>query len=1416
MDKASVNDKRNLLERFLREQLIGPGISGFRYVDINNERFHSDFEHRHPIDNIEEVLDIVPAAIYSTGILFPVDNSSSKDIGVSMDTTEVSTASEEADTDDQSSDDALDTSEGIQELNQMFPNTIGLSYSLQNFSHENESFEFNIEFRYYSKLTNAKDSLISEKYGVLCEVPKASIEQFLLLHKLSDYSIKQCGENLAVLIDSISAQRISELRERLKFIQKEVASELLLETKKIIDLPGLENSNVYLTNLKRRIYDFIKSSINGDLREQLFEISQKLELTENITQHLKNLLDIHSTRGYGLWQSQLIRRKVGLSAINFLSTENRLSLMSNKSENLKVEVIDVDTQKIVTNSLNDIFKYELNDEDGYASLGVNILLNRDTRNISLDTFIKIQLVNTSTPFETNDSNSSRYFSTFNESVNKKSFFGVKISAEDSRIIPLAHKDYENNQNDEFSEEEVTDFIYRQYEDYAIGHGVSVNWFNNGQGIKVETEYIPSTETPEVDTVPRDTSKNLIPKGNNNFEVPEHEFDNKALQFRWLSTLSSASAPDIKNSLINFVDSYGKWIENKRQLPVYSGKYQSIANQELNKCDLDFLRMKKNINLLFQGANQEINLEAFRLMNTAMFMQLWHSQQNAQSMKENISSTSFEDFNINFYQNIASDRIFGPNPACWRPFQLAFILLNLDGILTYDGDFSSNRNELVDLVWFPTGGGKTEAYLGLIALTLIIRRRNYGAKGGGTAAIMRYTLRLLTMQQFQRATLLIMALELIRRWGSHQLGEEPFYIGLWVGNDSLPNKNEDLIKEFKGKLNLDRENKIPLANCPWCKSKIQGEEREDSDSLSVFNKKRVHLKCSNRKCAFSFGIGRNRGNYKGPIPVSLSDEIIYHHPPALLFGTVDKFAQLAHKVNNNSLNSTSDSRRLFGRGNWETGKPSEGYQPPDLVIQDELHLLQGPLGSAVGLFEAAIEQLCTKDGLKAKIISSTATTRNTDIQIAALFNRKTNIFPKPGVQCDDSYYAFYKRHSKTPDINDAKYQSNRKYIGILPTGKTQIWMQMRIASIVMTHRAIYESQFSGRLGPLDFDHLAPTTDVMDSYHTLISYFNSLKEVGKTQSQIQSYLLKEQRRVFNRVIRPKNLMECIYSYGPIKDAELTGRLSGEEVKNELNAVEKKWTPESRFASSVDGVMHHSNVPPDFVIATNMISVGIDVSRFNLIIMNSMPRNTAEYIQASSRVARKDKGLVITLHHPFRARDTSHYERFRSFHCKMYSYVEPISITPFTRKSLNRYFGLYISTIVRHLLPFHNRNSAGDILELRDSELSEIKRFLFNYFEKRKTSMENLPIEIRQLLKEENIRDIQLWIEKALNSWIKTANDCIENGETLVFNNSKSSEYSVQKSLFVGIDEYSEELRNQNWRIPMSLRVIEPGAALRIHSK
>lgn len=1401
-------EKRDSLEQFIREQTLGPGIRGYRFVDLENEKiFTKDLLLEKPINYENEIIDAMPASLYSTGILFPKDNSNTRNEGRTLEN-KVSD-DEENDASSKTLNDTED--EETIDLNQSFPMTMGITFCLDEKFLEKGNLGFDINARIYKKIENL------ENIAILSEANKQEVLNFLQKYNLKDdFQIIAKGLNNFITLKKLTDEKYSELKMKIRDSAKKEAEQIYIEKIKnsINSIPNKQSSFISLSSIIQTIYYELKNNVYSDEKKKnLYNVSQELELVENILGHLNGLLDIRLNKNP--WRSDKIKLKVQIKNIQFPKNKRKQFYLSKDSIYPNNETIIV-THSDGTNSngLKNIFLYKINNKEE-ASLSANIQFSRDSRKKNGKVFVKIQLINDGSPF-IKEEGSNTYYSVATQKVNNKCFFGVNISIADEFLVPYSENIF-ISESGKYTEDTTTQFIYRQFEDYTIGHGCSVKWDLSGDLKKIETEYLPSCETPDIEPIPRDKSKvPFYDEKGNVFILPTFLKNTKVQEFKWLSIFSDASDQEILKELLGFVNSYKQWIESNRHNS--DKQYSELINQELKKCDKDYNRMRTNIEGLLSGDKNKQNLKTFRLMNSSMFMQLLHSNFKKAEYKEInliINEPTFSSFDFNFYKSYKEKE-----PTAWRAFQLAFILLNLDGIFQdeFDKDWKY-RNNWVDLVWFPTGGGKTEAYLGLIALTILNRRVLLGERGGGTAAIMRYTLRLLTTQQFQRATILVMALELIRRWNKFDLGQEPITIGLWVGDNSIPNKIIGLKEEFQ-KFRANKGNRIPFSSCPWCGAKLLASPNEIKDTDLIFHYNKLHLSCTNNKC--NFYLPEFDDNIlQDALPINLCDESIYQHPPTLLFGTVDKFAQLAHKVSNDAKNRHQDSRRLFGKGNWEQGKPQNGYLPPDLIIQDELHLLMGPLGSAVALFESAIDQLCTRtDGTRPKIISSTATTRNTELQIAALFDRKVNLFPKPGIDCDDSFFAFYKRKYANEKKDTKEYLSKRKYIGFLPTGRTQIWMQMRLAAILFTHRAIFELKELGEFSPIDFDKYEPFKKAMDYYHTIISYFNSLKEVGKTQSQVQSYIKKEIRKVFTGVILPKKLMHALYTYN-LTEAELTGRLSGEDVKTQQENVEHQWDASKRFAYYRDKNDSKSEVikgktPPEFVVATNMISVGLDISRFNTIIVNSMPRNIAEYIQATSRVARSEPGLVLTIHHPFRARDVSHYEKFIEFHEKMYSYVEPISITPFTEKAVNRYLGLYFATILRHTINrFVGRNSADNINTLSEADYKQIVDSIVDYFHIRSKRMEKqFSGTILDLLKEKNVNYIKRWIEEAFVEW-KNLKSGIDSRSILVFNNKSEQSNPSQEQLYVDIEEYDGNIHSEKWQIPMSLRVIEPEAAIKIYS-
>ena len=1431
---SDIKTKRDSLESYLREQIIGPGAGRNRIVRINkNQEFSALIKPF--IENTKEALVVVPGIYYSSGILFPNKSQNNK-------TDSKSTESKKADEDENNTPgrneneyndnnsieerNLSDTDEAIQ-MDQRFPKTMGLTFCMKADDLKKEGFEIELSARHYMRVSDegiedfgvrielnitAFQELLKTKVGDF-----GTLESYFKIEDFNDFSfVKQYAQYPTTnIIDSEGKPELNSQGKQ----KKRVENILNIASNELGKLFFEENSNLFInfgsdnivtvdSLLKYIVDQLLKYCTDLELRENLYIASQKLEMYQNFISHLNDAHEIYIGR-YGVWESNPCIKKIKITNMTLGDAVKNKKIYNEDRLN---NAVFTDEEGNRVNTIKDLINVDLG-ENQKAALSLNLQLSKDTRLSNDLIYCKVQVINTSSPFvETED----RYYSMATEGVNERSFFGVQCKITSSNLKQYNERSVDTAVND--SEAAAIRLLYREMTDFGIGHGCSVSWGEN----YVQTEYMPFCDTPDVDPTPRNTSKPPV-----NQEAPEFLTNSKVQQIKFLSTLSDATDQEIIEGLKKFIEAYGEWISIKKQL-IETGDFDKNQNEvafnELAKCDKDYERLKHNVQYYLEEDSD--NLKKFRLMNTSMFIQMWHGKYAGKDdIKQKMDDASFSGFNADFYKSCNDDIFQTGIPSGWRAFQLAFILLNLDGIFDDTPD-NEKRNELVDLVWFPTGGGKTEAYLGLISLTILHRRMKYKEKGGGTAAIMRYTLRLLTLQQFQRASKLIVALELMRRGKSsfgQDLGEEPIRIGLYVGDNQIPNRTNDLINEFN-RLNNNQSSKIPFDKCVCCGSKIRGIEAFLNTN---YNQNIGRLECTNIKCAMRTPIGpqvRQRSDM-GFFPFLLADDSIYQHPPALLFGTVDKFAQLAHKVDNSNQGREKDSRRLFGRGNWENYKPNNGYLPPDLIIQDELHLLLGPLGTGVALFESAFEQLCTReDDTKPKVISSTATTRNTGLQIEALFNKCLSIFPKPGIDCDDSFFGMYKREYHSQEINGFSYKSNRRYIGILPTGRTQVWMQMRIDALCLAHRALFELEHhnSDTIRPA-FSNLLERAQ--NYYHTVVSYFNSVKEVGRTQAQVQTYILKETRKILNRSMRSQKLLKPIYAMkDKLIEAELTGRLSGEEVKKELARVESNWTPNRFPTKKLDSegnevqndkgevlIERNYNVIPEFVVATNMISVGLDVSRFNTIVMNSMPRNTAEYIQASSRVARNDLGLVLTIHHPFRARDLSHYEKFIEFHEKMYSYVEPISITPFTKKAVDKFMPLYVATIVRHLFEeFANRNSARDITV---DKVDDIVNRCVSYFESRQGRLENQTEEsIKKLLSTTDLVYVKKWIQTAVEDWLYGKNTA--DGLNLVFKNANAGNADGEVNLYSPINDLNIKSYQEKWQVAMSLRNIEPTAVIHIN--
>lgn len=721
-----------------------------------------------------------------------------------------------------------------------------------------------------------------------------------------------------------------------------------------------------------------------------------------------------------------------------------------------------------------------------------------------------------------------------------------------------------------------DLLFRHRRAFALGHGTAGDW-NRDEQLSEEgaTDCVSTAAVPSYDLKPIRPRRSAY-RGDIGLR----------LSMRFLHSPEGGDS-EIIRALTELADDYEAWIEDQKSVagglpsPLDKAAASNIAN-----CEMCAHRIRKGIDILKKETDAML---AFRLMNKAMYVQQYHSRLKRR------------DLGSDFPPSCPSD-----DSSVWYPFQLAFILMNLAS--TFDPDDDERR--LVDLIWFPTGGGKTEAYLGLSAFTIILGRLR--GEASGTTVLMRYTLRLLTAQQFQRASALILALELMRRnrdLGS-DLGDEPISIGLWVGKSLSPNSRG----EARAKLRQLREdryapNPFQALQCPWCgvdftdRAKLGYEEVRPSDG----GQRTVALICPDKACAFS--------SSEGGLPILVIDEDIYQTPPTILIGTVDKFAQVAWDDN---------VGRLFGLGT--------DHAPPSLVIQDELHLISGPLGTIVGLYETAIDRLCSRDGFVHKIIASTATIRRAAEQCWGLYARRSFEFPPQAIRAGESYFAFEDRDAP-----------GRRYVGFMGNAvKSHQTALVRACSPLL----------QGVCYPLRDDE-DERRAIADPYGTLVWYFNSLRELGHAATLCVGDIPEFLKGLCHRQNIPYENRRYIREL-----IELTSRRGAEEIPEILQQLEIPWR------------MKPVGRPPvDILLATNMIAVGVDVSRLGLIVMSGQPKGTSEYIQASSRVGRSVPGLVVTIYTQTKSRDRSHYERFVAYHQSLYRHVEPTSVTPFSPQARER---------------------------------------------------------------------------------------------------------------------------------------------------
>ena len=595
---------------------------------------------------------------------------------------------------------------------------------------------------------------------------------------------------------------------------------------------------------------------------------------------------------------------------------------------------------------------------------------------------------------------------------------------------------------------------------------------------------------------------------------------------------------------------------------------------------------------------------------------------------------------------------GRNRA-WRLFQLVFVVSQIPAAASLVTGADLLEREFVDIVFFPTGGGKTEAYLGTIVFNCFLDRLR--GKSAGVTAWIRFPLRLLTLQQTQRVTNIVALADLVRRGSNDErlVDGDPFAVGYFVGQDGSPNEIADpTVGQYgtrfapawsQARDPIARQNWKRIARCPGCRTRTVVVDFDEGTA-------RLMHRCTNAGCRFPQGL----------LPVYIVDNEIYRYLPAVLVGTIDKLAGIGNQRKMSMLfgrvEGRCDLHGYYFRRCTQTdcrdvrilrAGPPAGVSGPSLFVQDELHLLREGLGTFDGHYETFVQQMATRFGSpRIKVIASSATIEAFARQVEHLFGRPpemARVFPGPGPQLSESFYA------RTYDY------PQRLFVGVLPHNKTIFNATLELLELF--HRVVAELAVLPGGTPSPFGGgIAPGTEgwhsLLDPYGTSLTYFLNKRELDSTRTDIEGDL--------NPNLRAEGII-------PVDVLELTSGVGTDEVERALAHLEQPTPPHERHA--------------DAVLATSMVSHGVDVDRLNMMLFYGMPRQTAEYIQASSRVGRVKCGLVFVALHPARERDQSHYQYFAKYHEFLGQLVEPVAINRWAKFAMNRTMpGLFMAFLLQ----------------------------------------------------------------------------------------------------------------------------------------
>lgn len=851
------------------------------------------------------------------------------------------------------------------------------------------------------------------------------------------------------------------------------------------------------------------------------------------------------------------------------------------------------------------------------------------------------------------------------------------------------------------EEQELELQYRDRSIFAVGHGGAVDWEigPDGKG-RIWTDFLPSVEVPQMSTSLRDGPSRAL-----------------GMRFLAATPIETTAA-----ELAEFVEGYEQWV-SQHGLDTVGPSDRPPTERILRRMHVAVHRMKAGVELL---KSDQLAATAFRIANQAMLDQM-----------------------------MQADRVRGkPSPTekyRWRPFQLAFLLTVVESVVHENSDF----REVVDLIWFPTGGGKTEAYLLLGAFLIAWRRMRHPGQAGGTTILMRYTLRLLTRQQFERAARMTFALERIRRRHTRLLGSQPITVGMWVGLSTSPNSvragSERLQQIADG---AAPPNGLVLGECPWCGAEFSAENYR-CDPVSF------EFRCLSSNCEF--------GQSRAPLPCDVIDETLYESPPTLLVATIDKFARLAWEER---------AAAFFG---------GTANRPPELIIQDEVHLVTGPLGSVAGLYEAALETVISLRGVRPKYVASTATIRNASEQVRRLYGRQVAVFPPPGPTCDDSYFARTDRE-----------RPSRLYVGYLAPHLVQRTCLAPLAgSLLCGPREVFRER-----SPDDRETLA------DAWSTQVIYHTTLRAVGDSHN-LYSVDVRDWTDMLRREAEEARMEDQSESGDPPSDLTAEREVADDD---QHQATTEEAQGETAHEARLPEIAQLTSIPSarknaetfqrlekfhgeeghiDVLLATNMLSVGVDVARLALMVVHGQPHSTAEYIQASSRVGRSEvPGVVVANYFRHQARSLSAYEMFRPFHESFYRFVEPASVTPFTYPVRARALHAALVIVIRHMRGGFAGNQACSRF---DSEAGLTLK-----------AVAALKERCAKAASEEEMRDLGSQLDDLVGQWAEEVRRCRKKRRNLAYHSRDNSADSL-------LTRHDRDARGL-WPTLDSMRNVESTAVLK----